>query len=86
MAAVGKTCLLADESQVVIGEQKILFGFEYAHTLNIFLAAHAVLFAELYRKARVAHVTFVGDIRDANVLVKAAVDILCDIFDPENIC
>ena len=64
----------------MVGEKKIFLSLEYAHTLNVFLAAHAVLLAEFGGKARIAHVAFFGYVRNSYILVKAAVDIFGDVF------
>lgn len=83
MAAIGKACLLAYVVEVVVGEQQIFFGFIYPHTLDIFFTAHAVLLPEFGGKAGIAHVAFLGDICDPDIVLKTAVDILGDIFDAE---
>ena len=85
MTAVREARVLTDIIQVVVGEQQILFRLEDPHPLDVLLAGQTVLLLELCREAGIAHVAFLRDLRNADILFKTAVDILRDILYPVDI-
>ena len=85
VAAIREAGLLADKGQVMVGEKQIFLGLEYPHSLDVLLAAHAVLLAELRRKAGIAHMAHRCDLRDPDILAEAAVDVLGHVLDAEDI-
>ena len=76
MAAIGESGLLSDKIYIKVSEDQIFLGFVYPHTLDVFLAAHAVSPAEFSGKGRIAQMTFGGDIRDPYIFSEPAVDVL----------
>ena len=80
VAAIRKACLLTYERHIMVGEKQIFFCLEYPHALDVLLAAHAVLLTEFRCKARIAHVAYLGYVRHADIVFKAAVYVFGDIL------
>ena len=80
VAGVSKSGLLADECEVIISKQEILFGLENAHLLDVLLTCHAVELVEFGRKARITHITFLGNLGYADIFLKVLIDIFGYIF------
>lgn len=64
MAAVGKSCFLADIGKVEVGEDKKFLGFINSHIFDIFLAGLSVDCKEFFCKIGVAHSALFGNFGD----------------------
>ena len=77
MAAVTKSRFLTDIGKIIVGLHKKILRFVDAYPLDVGVAGHAIVIAELGSKIGVAHTKPCGEILHAQFLSIVAVYIFC---------
>ena len=80
MAAVRKAGLSCNIVQIVVGKEQKVFDFIQTDKFNILLAALPVVFQKQFGEVRVAHVVFVCQRLNVDVLLRMPVNVDKDIL------